>query len=279
MFWRNKFSCWRGFLRQSSFVFLFFVIIVCPVRAEETKWLNEKGEHFVVYFQSRENTFWIKDVLRSADRYYDSIAALMGYARYQDFWSWDERVKIIIYDSQEIFLKVTGQPEWSKGGALRDKYFLKSRVIVTFKQEEEFLTGVLPHEISHLMLQDYIGNDKSIPIWFNEGMAQLQEKERPEISDHVMRSLIRQNFYIPLNLLFTSDIRFQTDERHVLMFYAESVSLLDFLIKKYGHTPFRDFCQKLREGKDFEKALLSAYNISFDSLEDLEKKWLRYMQN
>ena len=139
---------------------------------------KEKGIHFIVWYSSDESSSWARSILRAAEAYYRRIADNINYSRYRNFWTWDERVNIVVYQSKETFLKMTNQPAWSIGGAFREETLLKTKMIVTFKQEEGFFDGILPHEISHLILGDFIGFEKTIPLWFNEGVAQLQERRK-----------------------------------------------------------------------------------------------------
>jgi hypothetical protein len=254
-------------------LFIVCVFFVFLVHADEG--YSKKGQHFIIYCQNKNDIQWAGKVLEKADAYYDSLASMMGYARYSNYWSWEERVRIIVYSDEEQFHKETGMPSWSKAGALRDNYIFDSRVIVTFKQENNFLEGILPHEISHLMLHDYIGH--SVPLWFDEGIAQHQEEGKKEMADRGMRILLKQDLYIPFYKM-SSVVLKDASEQQVTLFYVQSVSMIHFLITKFGHDQFQELLHAMKEGKSFESALLKGYS-SIESLEDFEKKWLRYLKN
>lgn len=270
-------------LRTFSFFVFFFGIALLSFDSGEIfaqDWQEEKGKHFIILYSSYNDAAWARKVLREAERYYDKIADQVGYSRYRNFWTWDDRVEIKVYSDQQSFVKATGQPSWAKGGAIfRDPRLFKMRSIVTFKQEEDFLDGVLPHEISHLILRDFIGFNKKIPIWFDEGVAQLHEKKKKIIANRLMKELIKQEKYIPLNQLINLDIRTEKNPGKASLFYAQSVSVVDFLIKKYGNRKFQQLCQFLRDGRAFKGALQGSYHSIFNSIEDLEKKWIRYMSS
>ena len=65
------------------------------------------------------------------------------------------------------------------------------------------------------------------------------------------------------------------DTESVSLFYAEAVSILDYLVKEFGQDKFMLFCQELRDKKNLEKALLLAYN--FKNIEELDKEWRRHL--
>ena len=52
---------------------------------------------------------------------YDKIADDLGFRRF-DFWLWDKRAKIYIYDDVRSYQAATNQPSWSSGCAIiKDK--------------------------------------------------------------------------------------------------------------------------------------------------------------
>jgi len=241
-----------------------------------SQWHQIKGDHFVVYVPSHDEESTGRDVLRVAEEDYDKVARQIGYARYGNSWTWEERVKIIVFADQRSYASTTNQPAWSKGYAVRDSKLFESRAIVTFKQEEDFLDSVLPHEISHLILRDFMGLDQPIPIWFDEGVAQLQEVP-DDISRRVMTHLARSGETIPLDLLEKIDIRREQDSRKVAIFYVQSRLVLEFLIKNYGQDAFARLCREMKNGASFDDALKAAYAPSIDSIKTLENKWVAYM--
>lgn len=274
MYYLNK-------IRLCACLALFFLIsyAVClPQGLTEETWREEKGEHFIIMYPLKVERPWARKVLNEAERDYDRIADKIGYTRYKDFWTWEDRVQILIYADHQAFVEKTGRPQWAEGFTPRDLNLFENRVIVTYKQETGFLNGVLPHEITHLILRDFVGSDKQIPVWFDEGVAQLQEDKKQFQADLAMRLLVRQKQYFSVNKLFQFDVQ-QADAQKVGLFYLQSVSIVDFLIKRYGSSRFGDFCKNLRDGYEFEEALRKAYTNMIDSISQLEDKWVDYLMN
>lgn len=242
-----------------------------------SQWQTVKGKHFVVYFYDKEYGTAASQVLNKAEEYYDKIAYQIGYSRYSDFWTWEDRVKIFIFPDQVSFLATTGQHLWSKGYAVRDSKLFESRAIVTFKQEDGFIEKLLPHEISHLIVKDFIGFDRPLPVWFDEGLAQ-QLEINDSAQEQAITFLAKNNRSIPFEIFQNLDIRRETEEIKVAIFYAQSRSVVEFLIKVYGQEAFQRLCVNLRDEMDFEQALKGAYPVAIDSLPNLEQKWLSYMR-
>jgi hypothetical protein len=233
------------------------------------------GKHFVVHYVDKDHRQVAKKLLREAERYYSAIADRLGYTRYARFWTWDERVKIILYPDQNSFVLSTGQPLWSTGYADRDAYLFHARAIVTYKQEHAFYDGLLSHEISHLILHDFIQRKEAVPLWFDEGVAQLSEEYKTQIAHQMMRILVGRDQHIPIETLMAWDIRREKDPHKVKIFYAQSLSMVEFLIDRHGSAAFARLCRNVRDGGSFEESLRGAYSNQINSLTDLEDKWKR----
>ena len=148
---------------------------------------------------------------------------------------------------------------------------------MSFKGQENFLEVILPHEITHLILHDFIGFDRPIPRFFDEGVAQLEQKDDSLEHMDVMVKLIVGGRIIPLQDLLTYDLLAHRDDvESVSIFYVESLYIVDFLIKTYGKDAFKEMCRRLRDGDTFEHALKSSYYPTLDSLQTLQEKWFEY---
>jgi hypothetical protein len=130
------------------------------------------------------------------------------------------------------------------------------------------MTQTLPHETTHVVLAGMFG-PKPIPRWADEGMAVLSET-REEISRHV-RNLPdhRQagQLFKLTDLLALSD---WPEPHRVGAFYAESVSLVDYLCGLQDQQTFAKF---LKEGLNggMDAALKKYYGINGSG--ELETRW------
>ncbi len=229
-------------------------------------WQEVKGDHFIVYYMQNEK--FAKDTAHKAEQYYVSIADELGYPRYSNFWQWDNRVKIYIYPTQADYLKGSGEPAWSKGFA---RY--KTKDILTYEWSDSFLEALLPHEITHLIFRDFVGFKGEIPLWMDEGVAQWQEPKKREAAKEIARYLLKNQKAFTFESLMQMDIRGSKNEEEVYNFYMQSVTIVDFMVKRYGAQSFTEFCRQLRDGKSLNEALRFAYPASGGNIENLEKEW------
>jgi hypothetical protein len=229
--------------------------------AQENEWSTKKSKHFIIYYQQTP-TEYISKVIGSAEHYYKSITDYLGFRRF-NFWTFDRRCKIYLYPNQEKYLEDTQPAPWSKGGV-----HVIRKEIFTYVREDEFFDYVLPHEMGHIIFREIVGFDKKLPLWIDEGVALLQEKDRERYLAKACR-LAREKSYIPLNRL--SRIRgYQKVEP--LVFYSESASLMEFLLEEFGRERFITFCRRLRDGGEWRESLLGTYN--FENLNELEEAWI-----
>jgi len=263
------------------FIFLFFGISnhawAFDSSFEPPGWLKFDGDHFEVLCSSSDDEDLAHDVLNHAEEYYIDIADDIGYSRYQNFWTWDNRVKIILFPDQQSYVQTTGQPPWSDGFALMYSELFQSKIIVSYRGQPNFVEVILPHEITHLILHDFIGFDRPIPRFFDEGVAQLEQKD--DSLDHmdIMAKMIVGGKIIPLPDLLNYDLMaHRNDALGVSIFYVESLYIVDFLIKTYGMDSFKELCRNLRDGASFEDALKSTYYPTLDSMQTLQDKWVDY---
>lgn len=259
-----------------SFILALIVLVGLCVEcfAADSAWKEIKDKHFVIYYEAQSDESLARDLLRRAEDYYRKIGDEIGYSRTNKLWTWEERVQIFLFATQSSYLANTGQPLWSTGYADRDSRLFKSKTIMTYRQEEDFVDGLLPHEISHLILHDFIPNDEGIPVWFDEGVAQMQEKEKRPMARKIMKTLTSGKQYISFPQFVKFDVRRERDPRKAQIFYVQSLSVVDYLVTNFGADTFRRLCRNLRDNKDFYEALFSAYSGRFKDLADLERKWI-----
>ena len=244
-------------------------ICLLPSAGYAQEWQQEKGDHFIVYYASDPN--FAKKTVRQAEVYYGHIADEIGYPRYSNFWTWDNRVKIYLYPDEAAFHKGTDSPEWMKGVAS-----YKQKAISTFAGCANFIDGILPHETTHLIFRDFVGFKGAVPLWIDEGIAQWEEPQKRALARKVARALVQKGMDRPLAELTRMDVRHERDEDTVRDFYMQAVSLVDYLVKTYGPQSFTEFCRELRDGKDFEDALRAAYPGVIETVNDLDTKWREY---
>jgi len=142
-------------------------------------------------------------------------------------------------------------PEWSGGSfrfAVTDGVTTR-RIDLTQRDEHGrfaaiMLDRVLPHEMCHLVLQEYFG-DAPCPLFLNEGLAMLAESEADTARIALAGRAIPGKAELALQGLFVCR-RYEIEQPAV--FYAESFSFVEFLHGRTTPQQFRAFLEHVKSG-------------------------------
>jgi hypothetical protein len=185
---------------------------------------------------------------------------------------WDPKCTLYLHANGKEYQHFTGVAASSPGHSRMetDGDRVISRRIDLRCDNPAMLTSVLPHETTHVVLAGRFGKHV-VPRWADEGMAVLTEP-RAKVELH-RKNLARCR---EDGLLFTvRDLMSLEDypqPRRVAAFYAQSVSLVEFLARERGAVAFSQFLREaLQDG--YEPALRKHY--SFRSFDDLQESWSR----
>jgi hypothetical protein len=183
-----------------------------------------------------------------------------------------DKINIYIYPNQEAYLQATGRQEWSIGYSAGDTVNLI---------HDSKISYVMPHEISHILLRRYVGGNYP-PKWVDEGFAVYEEEK---ISDVYVRTvlskkilLFKEGDYFSMDELSKKDISSEKDLEKVRFWYAQSYSIVKFLIEEHGREKFSRFCTVLAQGVPLESAIQEVYPGTFSGSSDLIDKWAEYVK-
>jgi tetratricopeptide (TPR) repeat protein len=186
--------------------------------------------------------------------------------------AWNPRCDIYLHASAQAYSQATRAPATSPGHSYIERR--KGTAQVTVRRmdlhvdELSLLVGVLPHETTHVVLAGRFG-PHDIPRWADEGMAVLTEP-RNRIERH-LRNLPQHReanqLFSMRQLLAMPDY---PEPQLIGPFYAESVSLVEYLCELHGPQAFARF---LADGlsSGYEAALKKHYGLR--GFEDLESRW------
>ncbi|MCM8796171.1 MAG: peptidase MA family metallohydrolase [Candidatus Omnitrophica bacterium] len=255
-------------MRKAIFIALFLVLSICFVLAQDN-WHIAKSTHFIIHYKNAKGDF-IEDLIERAEDYYYRIAEALGFRRY-NFWLWDNRAKIYIYNDLKEYQMATGQPSWSQGATLP-----KDKIIYTFVGQKGFFETILVHEMGHIIFREFVGFDNpAVPLWLDEGVASYQEKMRVKLAKEIIHKAYKENKFYSLQKLNQVNLLNIFNPEFANLFYAEAVSIVNYLIKEFGVDNFVLFCQALRDKRDLERAISYAY--PFRDIQGLDKAWQRYL--
>src|SRR3569833_436247 len=124
---------------------------------------------------------------------------------------------------------------------------MATRSIKTFPSDWGFFDAILPHELGHIILHEYLGPQVSVPLWIDEGLAMYQEKAKHLSSRKTVQEALENGQFIPLNELTDMRLYSNSKEKTKNLFYAESSFAVYFLITQFGEVHFHRFCHELKD--------------------------------
>ena len=250
---------------------LLVLILLKTLPAQEQRWQELRGVHFLVYYNNADDDF-VNTVLERAEDYYYSITEKLGFRRY-NFWLNEKRVKIYIYDDAQSYQADARQPEWA-GGCVD----LENKIIRTYSAAGGFINMVLPHEMGHIIFRELIGFDNfAAPLWLEEGVACYLERPENRMHAHrIIKKAIVDNEFIRLKNLSNFNPRQVGGRDKIELFYAEALGAVTYLIREYGQDNFVLFCENLRDKKDLDRAIAAVY--PYKNLEEFSQKWQEYLE-
>ncbi len=185
----------------------------------------------------------------------------------------NKTVNISVYSSgQDYQASVLGVPEWSGGEEVAQ--YNAVYVII----EPNNISAELPavaHELTHVVVNQIIFNPyNGIPFWLNEGLAvhiQYFGITLPSQFTTPLAAAVTGNTLITVRSL--SD-PFSAFPDKANLSYAESVSIVAYLINQYSAAKMSQLLDTFAQGSSYDGALQTVYGFNMDGLFTQWKAWL-----
>lgn len=224
----------------------------------EQAWSTTMTLHFVVH---HEGMHLPSGLLSDVEHSYQKIA--------RELWSMNSgmqgsKIDFYLYPTRERYLAGRfSPPPWSAGRSLVEGFPNRKLVFVTYQGVRNEL---LTHELTHLFFGAFWKrDDRPPPLWLNEGLAVLMEGRKLAIKE-------------PMSLkeLFEKGPAEDDPAARVSDWYAQSGSVVTFLLKGRSNARFKILAEALRDGLTEQNALRHAYG--FGSVDELEKAWTKWRE-
>ena len=130
---------------------------------------------------------------------------------------------------------------------------------------------ILPHELSHLVVYQTTQNPYNRPpVWLDEGLAITnQEAQEPEMAT-ALKNATAAGALIRLRSLQGA---FPADPDAAYLAYAESASVVRFLIARYGAAKVGATLTAFRDGVTYDEALRAGIGADTDALDAAWRAW------
>ena len=131
--------------------------------------------------------------------------------------------------------------------------------------------GTASHEVTHILVERAAGSIYgNIPSWLNEGLAEFGNLSPSFSYDVAVDFAVHSGRLLPI----TSMPAMPGDPEDVIMYYGQSMSIVEYMVVRLGPRKMVHLLSRLKSGENIDDAILAAYGIS--KLE-LENSWRVYI--
>jgi len=181
----------------------------------------------------------------------------------------DDPVAVVIYNSHEELMSVLveASAEWT--GAVN---FSGRGVIAIGLGSSAWMDRVIPHELTHAML-DQVTKPPfgDIPRWLHEGLAMRSEGGTTVEERALLADAIENDQLVSLRALNSA---FADARDQAVLSYAESYSLVEFIIDQYGTDKLGQLIEVFAEGAHYDDAMREVFGVDMDGMEDLWREYI-----
>jgi hypothetical protein len=184
----------------------------------------------------------------------------------------EDPIRIYIYASSFALRNAMVYPkEWTGGVA----YPAYSTIAIGISRSNlEWGKRALAHELAHLVTYQMTSNPyNNIPVWLDEGISMYAEGEMEYSYESYLEQVADNDTLISVQSL-CSPFSAYSDKSYLS--YAESYSIVAFLIEEYGQQKMHELLNVFKSGSTYDNALLTVYGFDSGGLNDI---WQDYIRN
>jgi hypothetical protein len=130
----------------------------------------------------------------------------------------------------------------------------------------------IAHELAHLVVSQMTLNPyNELPTWLDEGLAMYAEGELESEFASSLEGAIDNDSLISVQSLCSP---FSSFADRASLGYAQSYSLVEYLISSYGQGKMLELLNTFKEGSGYDAALEAVYGFDMDTMDSL---WREYV--
>jgi hypothetical protein len=160
---------------------------------------------------------------------------------------------VYIHSTRARYIEATKAEEWAPAHTTWRAPFgrLTRHEINTFRDCPQLLSSVLKHELAHVLLAAALDYPRHLPLWANEGLAVMSEPgfKQAYYLRHLYQAA-RQRRLLAIKELIS--FRDYPPKERVDIFYAQSFSLVQYLVTRGTFERFIAFLKESHDDDDWE---------------------------
>jgi hypothetical protein len=173
-------------------------------------------------------------------------------------------VRLYIYKTYDDLKGAMIYPQDWTGGVAYSQYGVIAIGITPEDSSIAWGIGAISHELTHLVVHQVTGNPyNDIPTWLDEGLAMYSEGTLDPSFSSFLTAAVDSKSLISVRSL-TSPFSALADQSY--LGYAESYSIVAYLIDNYGRDKMKEMLGLFSRGSGYDEALSKVYGVNMDSL-------------
>jgi hypothetical protein len=227
------------------------------------KWQKAGDQNINIYWYQGSRSF-ADDLLKAAVEAKERLERDTGATL-------DKPVNIYIYANySDLRGSMVSPDEWTGGVAYRGFNIIS---IGISPNNLGWGKKAVAHELGHLLTQQVTVSPygEIRPYWLDEGLAMHAEGEQSEAEKKDLQTIIADGRIATLRSLTSP---FPASPEEAFFAYAQSQSVIEYLISTYGKEKIYQLLVLLDEGYSVDNALLKTYGFNLSGLDDA---WLKNM--
>jgi hypothetical protein len=176
----------------------------------------------------------------------------------------EDPVDIYVYPSfEDMRDAVLYEPSWTGAQAFSSQNIV---IMGTSGSDSGWEEDAVIHELTHVLVGHFTFSCLGfVPLWLNEGLAVYSEGPLAPEFQGPLDQAIENNTLLSVRSISGS---FSEVSDKANLSYAQSFSLVNFLIETYGQAKMTELLAGLRDGLTLDQALQQTYGFDVDDLED-----------
>jgi hypothetical protein len=186
----------------------------------------------------------------------------------------DAAYRIVVYADDADFedAQSANSADWIGGLAYTGLDLVVAQIAATSGARE--IGRMIPHEVSHLLLYRATENPyNSPPSWLDEGLAIYNQDTPDSRLVGRLNDAVEDGELMPIPALNGG---FPLDSNQALLAYAESESIVEFIIVEFGDDTMARLIAVFREAVSYDDAIERSLGISIEEFDAAWKAWLDY---
>jgi hypothetical protein len=223
---------------------------------DQHDWQTASGDNINLHWYDGEAAFG-SELHQSAVKSLEDLGEVTGLRTAKP-------IDLYIYaNTDDMRDAVLYEPGWTGGLAYPDHNIV---IIGISPDQMDWGKRTQAHELTHALVGQLTFSCLSdIPTWLIEGLAMYGEGGPEEAQQALFDEALKNNTLAPVRSLSGG---FAEESTKANVSYAQSYSLVKYLIEKYGQAKMLDFLRTLRDGATTDEALQQAYDFDIEGFED-----------